>query len=68
MEVFRTFPPRKRPPGSPRTNWRDYIPQLAWESLGIPQDALEEVAREKALFGVLTQPAATATSGGKCVD
>lgn len=44
---------------------------MAWEHLGIPQDELEEVARENDMC-FLTQPAATATlcwiSGGKCME
>ncbi len=36
-------PSGKRPWGRPR----DYISRLAWKHLGIPQDELEEVAREK---------------------
>ncbi len=31
----------------PRGRSRDYISQLVWKHLGIPQDELEEVAREK---------------------
>ena len=29
--------PGQRPPGRPRTRWRDYISQSAWERLGVPQ-------------------------------
>ncbi len=34
-------------PSRPRTSWRDYISALAWESLGIPQSELADVARER---------------------
>ena len=36
LEVFRACPSGRRPRGRPRTRWRDYISQLAWEGLGIP--------------------------------
>ncbi|TWW59948.1 hypothetical protein D4764_05G0000380 [Takifugu flavidus] len=36
-EVFRACPSGRRPPGRPRTRWRDYVSRLAWERLGIPQ-------------------------------
>ncbi|KAK3508726.1 hypothetical protein QTP70_004271 [Hemibagrus guttatus] len=39
--VFRACPTRKR--GRPRTRWRDYVSQLAWERLGVPPEGLEEV-------------------------
>ncbi|TWW56792.1 hypothetical protein D4764_08G0007790 [Takifugu flavidus] len=41
-EVFRACPSGRRPPGRPRTRWRDYVSRLAWERLGIPPDELEE--------------------------
>ncbi|KAF7642406.1 hypothetical protein LDENG_00258420 [Lucifuga dentata] len=34
-EVFQACPTGKRPQGRPRTHWRDYISQLAWERLGV---------------------------------
>ncbi|KAK3565106.1 hypothetical protein QTP86_033155, partial [Hemibagrus guttatus] len=46
-EVFRACPTGKRPRGRPRTCWRDYVFQLAWERLGVPPEELEEVARER---------------------
>ncbi|KAK3517672.1 hypothetical protein QTP70_015319 [Hemibagrus guttatus] len=46
-EVFRACPTGKRPRGRPRTRWRDYVFQLAWERLGVPPEELEEVARER---------------------
>ncbi|TWW78236.1 R2DM Retrovirus-related Pol polyprotein from type II retrotransposable element [Takifugu flavidus] len=39
-EVFRACPSGRRPPGRPRTRWRDYVSRLAWERLGIPPDEL----------------------------
>ncbi|TWW57747.1 R2DM Retrovirus-related Pol polyprotein from type II retrotransposable element [Takifugu flavidus] len=50
-EVFRACPSGKRPPGRPRTRWRDYVSRLAWgERLGIPPDELEEVAGEREVW------------------
>ncbi|KAK3537481.1 hypothetical protein QTP70_012107 [Hemibagrus guttatus] len=45
-EVFRACPTGKRPRGRPRTRWRDYVFQLAWERLGVPPEELEEVSGE----------------------
>ncbi|TWW54923.1 hypothetical protein D4764_0190400 [Takifugu flavidus] len=42
-----------RPPGRPRTRWRDYVSRLAWERLGIPPDELEEVAGEREVWASL---------------
>uniref|UniRef100_A0A674NTV4 Reverse transcriptase domain-containing protein n=1 Tax=Takifugu rubripes TaxID=31033 RepID=A0A674NTV4_TAKRU len=52
-EVFRACPSGKRPPGRPRTRWRDYVSRLAWERLGIPPDELEEVAGEREVWDSL---------------
>ncbi|TWW61130.1 hypothetical protein D4764_05G0012200 [Takifugu flavidus] len=49
-EVFRACPSGRRPPGRPRTRWRDYVSRLVWERLGIPPDELEEVAGEREEF------------------
>ncbi|KAK3546351.1 hypothetical protein QTP70_025761, partial [Hemibagrus guttatus] len=46
-EVFRACPTGKRPWGRPRTRWRDYVFQLAWERLGVPPEELEDVTRER---------------------
>ncbi|KAK3530887.1 hypothetical protein QTP70_004402 [Hemibagrus guttatus] len=46
-EVFQACPTGKRPQGRPRTRWRDYVSQLAWERLGVPPEELEEVSGEK---------------------
>lgn len=34
-----------RPGSRPKSHWKDYISQLAWERLGERLDELEEVAR-----------------------
>ncbi|TWW81730.1 R2DM Retrovirus-related Pol polyprotein from type II retrotransposable element [Takifugu flavidus] len=52
-EVFRACPSGRRPPGRPRTRWRDYVSRLAWERLGIPPDELEEVAGEREVWTLL---------------
>ncbi|XP_049595828.1 leucine-rich repeat-containing protein 57 isoform X1 [Syngnathus scovelli] len=49
-EVFRACPTGRRPRGQPRTRWRDYVSQLAWERLGIPRDELDEVAGEREVW------------------
>ncbi|TWW75469.1 hypothetical protein D4764_13G0001310 [Takifugu flavidus] len=49
-EVFRACPSDRRPPGRPRTRWRDYVSRLVWERLGIPPDELEEVAGESKVW------------------
>ncbi|KAK9541149.1 hypothetical protein VZT92_001216 [Zoarces viviparus] len=50
LEVFQARSTGKRPRGRPRTRWRDYISQLAWEHLGIPQNELEHVAGEREVW------------------
>uniref|UniRef100_A0A8C9VV72 ribonuclease H n=1 Tax=Scleropages formosus TaxID=113540 RepID=A0A8C9VV72_SCLFO len=52
-EVFRACPTGRRPQGRPRTRWRDYVSQLAWERLGVPPEELEEVCGEKEVWGAL---------------
>ncbi|TWW77475.1 hypothetical protein D4764_12G0008650 [Takifugu flavidus] len=52
-EVFRACPSGRRPPGRPRTRWRDYVSRLVWERLGIPSDELEEVAGEREVWASL---------------
>lgn len=52
-EVFWACPTRKRPQGKPRTCWRDYISHLAWESLGMPQNELEDATGERDVWGSL---------------
>ncbi|TWW52999.1 R2DM Retrovirus-related Pol polyprotein from type II retrotransposable element, partial [Takifugu flavidus] len=55
-EVFRACPSGRRPPGRPRTRWRDYVSRLVWERLGIPPDELEEVAGEREAAAPATRP------------
>ncbi|TWW56187.1 hypothetical protein D4764_08G0001740 [Takifugu flavidus] len=52
-EVFRACPSSRRPPGRPRTRWRDYVSRLVWERLGIPPDGLEEVAGVREVWASL---------------
>ncbi|TWW69209.1 hypothetical protein D4764_18G0000150 [Takifugu flavidus] len=52
-EVFRACPSGRRPPGRPRTRWRDYVSRLVWERLRIPPDELEEVAGEREVWASL---------------
>ncbi|TWW75583.1 hypothetical protein D4764_13G0002450 [Takifugu flavidus] len=51
--MFRACPSGRRPPGRPRTRWRDYVSRLVWERLGIPPDELEEVAGEREVWASL---------------
>ncbi|TWW78199.1 hypothetical protein D4764_11G0003200 [Takifugu flavidus] len=69
-EVFRACPSGRRPPGRPRTRWRDYVSRLAWERLGIPPDELEEVAGEREVWASLLRllPPATRISGREWMD
>ncbi|KAI3375427.1 hypothetical protein L3Q82_021913 [Scortum barcoo] len=46
-EVFQACPTGRRPQGRPRTRWRDYVSQLAWERLGVLPEELEEVSGYK---------------------
>jgi len=50
LEVFQTRPTGRRPQGRPRTRWRDYISRIACERLGIPQNALGNVAGERGVW------------------
>ncbi|KAL7836057.1 hypothetical protein SRHO_G00284040 [Serrasalmus rhombeus] len=52
-EVSQASPLGRRPRGRPRTRWRDYIAQLAWEHLGIPPRELVEVAGEREVWASL---------------
>ncbi|TWW64246.1 hypothetical protein D4764_03G0012540 [Takifugu flavidus] len=52
-KVFRACPSGRRPPGRPRTRWRDYVSRLVWERLGIPPDELGEVAGEREVWASL---------------
>ncbi|KAL1274594.1 hypothetical protein QQF64_027408 [Cirrhinus molitorella] len=53
MEVFRACPTRRRPRGRPRTRWRDYVSQLAWQCLGVPPGELEDVSGEREVWSSL---------------
>ena len=48
-EVFKARPNGRRPPGRPRPRWRDYVPELVWERLGIPPEELDKGTRERVL-------------------
>ncbi|KAK3530440.1 hypothetical protein QTP86_024352 [Hemibagrus guttatus] len=52
-EVFRACLTGKRPWGRPRTRWRDYVSQLAWEYLGVPPEELEELSGEREVWASL---------------
>ena len=52
-EVFRAPTTSRRPLGRPRTRWRDYDSQLAWERLGTPPEELDEVAGEREIWASL---------------
>ena len=45
----------KRPQGRPRTRWRDYISKLACECLGIPQEEVANVAREREVWSSMLE-------------
>ncbi|KAI3354170.1 hypothetical protein L3Q82_018712 [Scortum barcoo] len=46
-------PTGRRPRGRPRTRWRDYVSQLAWERLGVPPEELEEVSGVREVWASL---------------
>ncbi|KAI3369206.1 hypothetical protein L3Q82_007445 [Scortum barcoo] len=52
-EVFQACPTGRRPRGRPRTRWRDYVSQLAWERLGVPLEELEEVSGVREVWASL---------------
>ncbi len=52
-EVFWARPTGKRPRARPKTCWRDYVSQLAWERLGIPPEVQDEVSREREVWASL---------------
>ena len=59
-EVFRAHPSGRRPPGRPRTHWKDYVSELAWVHFGIRPEELDKVAGERevwaSLITLLTRP------------
>lgn len=52
-EVFWACNTGKRLWGRPRTGWRDYVFELAWEHLNVPLDGQEEVARVREIWAYL---------------
>lgn len=46
-------PTGRRTCGGPRTHWRDYIPNLAWGHLRVPQEGVESVAGEQEVCDLL---------------
>ncbi|TWW81706.1 hypothetical protein D4764_01G0015210 [Takifugu flavidus] len=52
-EVFRAYLSGRRPPGRPRTRWRDFVSRLVWKCLGISPDELEKVAGESKVWASL---------------
>ena len=52
-EVFRARPTGRRPRGRPRTRWRDYVSQLAWEHIRTPRKELDKVAGEREVWAIL---------------
>ncbi|KAK3528563.1 hypothetical protein QTP70_002803 [Hemibagrus guttatus] len=67
-EVFRACPTGKRPRGSPRTRWRDYVSRLAWERLGVPPEELEEVSGEREVWASLLRLLPPQPGSGKAED
>lgn len=51
LEVFRACPMGRRPQGRPGTHWRDYLFQVAWESLRISEERLKNIAGESNIKG-----------------
>uniref|UniRef100_A0A8C6NIQ5 Reverse transcriptase domain-containing protein n=1 Tax=Nothobranchius furzeri TaxID=105023 RepID=A0A8C6NIQ5_NOTFU len=49
-EVFQACLTGRRPKGRPRTRWRDYVPHLAKERLGISPEELAQVAGEREVW------------------
>lgn len=56
VEIIHILQTGRRPQGRPRTQWREYLSNLAWECLGIPQEELETVAMEKDVWNSLLPP------------
>ena len=54
-EVLEACPTGKRPRGRPRARWKDYILTLARERLGILQDEVADVAREREVWSSLLE-------------
>ena len=54
-EVLEARPTGRRPRGRPRTRWRDYIDSLASYHLGILQEEVEDVARDREVWSFLVE-------------
>ncbi|KAI3360330.1 hypothetical protein L3Q82_014642 [Scortum barcoo] len=50
---------REEARGRPRTRWRDYVSQLAWERLWVPQEELEGSVWGEGSLGISAQTAAS---------
>ena len=46
-QLMNALPSGKRPRGQPRTQWRNYVKDLAWSRLGIPPAKLPLVAGDQ---------------------
>jgi len=68
LEVFWTRPTGRRPRGRPRTCWKNYISLLDWGSLGIPQEELKSVSREREVWVSLLDLLPPRPNLGKAVD
>ena len=53
LEVFRAWPTGRRPRGWPRTCWRDYISDPAWDNSGSPRSTLNSVWVDLAFFDLI---------------
>ncbi|KAI3370364.1 hypothetical protein L3Q82_025130 [Scortum barcoo] len=63
-EVFQACPTgRRRPRGRPRTRWRDYVSQLAWEHLGGPPGRAGGSVWGEGSLGISAQTAASMRPG-----
>lgn len=56
LEVFQAHPTGRRRRGRLRTRWSDYIVNLTWERLEIPQEELECDAEENDIWSTLLNP------------
>ena len=54
-EVLEARPTGRRPRGRPRTRWRDYMDSLALDRLGILQEEVDDVARERETWSSLVE-------------
>ena len=54
-EVLHARPTGRRPWGTPRSKWGDYIDSLALDRLGILQEEVDDVARERETWSSLVE-------------